>query len=90
MPTTRSLVPASTQKLLVGAALLELVDPDAVFETTVWAESPPVDGVIGGDVWLVGGGDPLLATEPSSSATASRNVRPPASRTWPMRWWRPA
>lgn len=58
------LVPASTQKLLVGATLFELVDPDATFETTVWSIDPPVAGAITGDLWLVGGGDPLLATEP--------------------------
>ncbi len=57
------LVPASTQKLLVGATLLELMGPTEVFETALLAESPMVDGVVEGDVWLVGGGDPLLATE---------------------------
>ncbi len=58
------LIPASTQKLLVGAALLQLVsDSSSVFTTDLVADQAPVDGVIAGDVWLVGGGDPLLATE---------------------------
>jgi serine-type D-Ala-D-Ala carboxypeptidase/endopeptidase (penicillin-binding protein 4) len=60
---SRPLVPASTQKLLVGAALLDLMAPSDTFETVVWAEAPMVDGVIDGNVWLVGGGDPLLATQ---------------------------
>lgn len=60
---TLPLAPASTQKLLVGATLLELMAPNETFETVVLAERPIVDGVIDGDVWLVGGGDPLLATE---------------------------
>ena len=59
----RPLVPASTQKVLVGAALLELMNPSDTFNTVVMAREPMVDGVIQGDVWLVGGGDPLLATE---------------------------
>jgi serine-type D-Ala-D-Ala carboxypeptidase/endopeptidase (penicillin-binding protein 4) len=59
----RPLVPASTQKVLVGAALLDLMSPSDTFDTVVWAETPMVDGIIQGDVWVVGGGDPLLATE---------------------------
>ncbi|MFP3906946.1 MAG: D-alanyl-D-alanine carboxypeptidase/D-alanyl-D-alanine-endopeptidase [Acidimicrobiales bacterium] len=57
------LIPASTQKLMVGATLFDLVDPDTTFETGVWSTEAPVDGAVG-DLWLVGGGDPLLATEP--------------------------
>lgn len=57
------LIPASTQKLMVGATLFDLVDPDATFETGLWSTETPVDGAVG-SLWLVGGGDPLLATEP--------------------------
>ncbi|MGY6499580.1 MAG: D-alanyl-D-alanine carboxypeptidase/D-alanyl-D-alanine endopeptidase [Acidimicrobiales bacterium] len=66
----RPLVPASTQKLLVSAALLELVQPADVFTTTVRATAAPADGVVNGDVWIVGGGDPLLATDPYRARTA--------------------
>lgn len=55
------LVPASTQKILVGAALLAELGPDFRFETKVVSDGPPRDGAVG-TLWLVGSGDPLLAT----------------------------
>lgn len=53
---------ASTQKLLTATGLLLAFDPDATLATRALAGSSPSDGVIAGDLYLVGGGDPLLAT----------------------------
>lgn len=55
------LVPASTQKLLTATAALLQLGPDFRFHTAALA-TPPADGTITGDLTLVGGGDPLLAT----------------------------
>ena|GEM_PF-632209 len=65
-------VPASTQKLLVAAAALSRLGPDFRFETKVVATRPPQDGSLG-EAWLVGGGDPYLA---SPDYAAYLNTRP--------------
>jgi D-alanyl-D-alanine carboxypeptidase/D-alanyl-D-alanine-endopeptidase (penicillin-binding protein 4) len=57
-----AMVPASTQKLLTATAALEVLDPEARFRTTAVAPSEPAAGVVAGDLALIGGGDPLLAT----------------------------
>lgn len=56
-----ALVPASSQKLFTAAAALEVLGPDHRFQTRVVAPSPPSDGTVE-RLWLVGGGDPVLAT----------------------------
>jgi D-alanyl-D-alanine carboxypeptidase/D-alanyl-D-alanine-endopeptidase (penicillin-binding protein 4) len=56
------LVPASVEKLLTAVAAVEVLGVDHRFRTTVVAAAAPVDGVVAGDAWLVGGGDALLAT----------------------------
>lgn len=56
------LVPASVEKLVTAVAALEVLGAEHRFRTTVVAEAPPTGGVVAGDAWLVGSGDPLLAT----------------------------
>lgn len=59
---TLAVTPASNLKLIVAAVALEILGPDYTFVTTV--QSPPaVDGVIDGNIYLVGGGDPLLTSD---------------------------
>jgi D-alanyl-D-alanine carboxypeptidase/D-alanyl-D-alanine-endopeptidase (penicillin-binding protein 4) len=60
-PTT-PLTGASTQKLLTATGLLLALGPDAVFETRVIAGSTPSNGVVAGDLYVVGGGDAALGT----------------------------
>jgi D-alanyl-D-alanine carboxypeptidase/D-alanyl-D-alanine-endopeptidase (penicillin-binding protein 4) len=61
--STRTRSPASNEKLLVtAAALLAYGDPDVRLRTELYAAAEPLDGVIDGDVALVGVGDPYLST----------------------------
>lgn len=53
-------IPASTQKVLVAAVALDVLGPEFVYTTRLVGPAPS-GGVITGDVFLVGGGDPLLS-----------------------------
>lgn len=57
------LVPASNLKLVTSAAALELLDPESRLTTRVATDGAPTDGtVVRGNLYLIGGGDPLLST----------------------------
>jgi D-alanyl-D-alanine carboxypeptidase/D-alanyl-D-alanine-endopeptidase (penicillin-binding protein 4) len=60
--TSEAFVPASTMKLATAMAALDILGADAKFTTRFVASDPPTNGVIEGDLFIVGGGDPLLAT----------------------------
>lgn len=55
-------VPASNEKLFVAATALEILGPDFRFTTSV-AVPPFEDGTVDGDIYLIGGGDPLLTSD---------------------------
>jgi D-alanyl-D-alanine carboxypeptidase/D-alanyl-D-alanine-endopeptidase (penicillin-binding protein 4) len=54
--------PASANKLLTAFSILHNADPNEKVATTVVAAAAPQNGVVTGDLWLVGGGDALLTT----------------------------
>lgn len=56
-----ALNPASNIKLVTTAAALSILGPAHRYETSVRAPKP-VEGIVRGDVFLVGGGDPSLLT----------------------------
>ncbi len=58
-----AVIPASTQKLPVAATALEELGEDFRFTTNVVAAAEPSGGTIEGDLYLVGGGDPLLSSD---------------------------
>lgn len=61
MNAQTALIPASNQKLLTAAVALEVLGADHLFTTEVRAATP-AGGVVAGDLYLVGGGDPLLTS----------------------------
>ena len=50
--------PASNEKLLLSMALLNRVDPDTTIPTRTASKRPPLDGVVRGNLWILGHGDP--------------------------------
>ncbi|MDQ3784831.1 MAG: D-alanyl-D-alanine carboxypeptidase [Actinomycetota bacterium] len=52
-------VPASTEKLLLSMALLDRLGPGARMATSAWSHRPR-NGVIRGDLWISGEGDPSV------------------------------
>lgn len=57
-----SLTPASTEKLLTAAAAISVLGVDHHLVTRTVVETPPRDGALDGDLYLIGGGDPILST----------------------------
>lgn len=58
---TIGVIPGSNEKLPIAASALDVLGADHVFTTTVKG-TLGADGTVTGDLALVGGGDPLLAT----------------------------
>ena len=61
-----ALVPSSLMKIVTAAVILETAGPAATFTTEAFARaedlSTVADGVLTGDIYLVGRGDPVLST----------------------------
>lgn len=55
-------VPASVMKLLTATAVLHELDLNERLRTPVLSTAPVDGGVVDGDLYLVGGGDPVLGT----------------------------
>jgi serine-type D-Ala-D-Ala carboxypeptidase/endopeptidase (penicillin-binding protein 4) len=65
-----AVAPASTVKLLTGAAMLATLGPDFQYETKVVARAAPANGAVE-RLWLVGAGDPGLSTPEFQTLIAS-------------------
>ena len=59
----QQVAPASVIKLITAVAALRVLGDETRFRTVVRSTAPPANGVVNGDVWLVGGGDPVLGTD---------------------------
>ncbi len=55
--------PASAMKLVPTYAALDLLGPGFTWQTRYHAQTMPVDGVLDGDLIVVGGGDPMILVE---------------------------
>jgi serine-type D-Ala-D-Ala carboxypeptidase/endopeptidase (penicillin-binding protein 4) len=62
--------PASNQKLLTAIAALEVLGPATTLPTRVAASGTISGGVLDGDLYLIGGGDPTLAASGPHSLEA--------------------
>ncbi|MBP3269610.1 MAG: D-alanyl-D-alanine carboxypeptidase/D-alanyl-D-alanine-endopeptidase [Bacteroidales bacterium] len=61
----KRLVPASTMKLISSGAAMHQLGPDFKFTTRLGYTGTITDGVLDGDLYIVGGGDPTIASKDS-------------------------
>lgn len=58
-------IPASTTKVFTAAAALKALGPERRLTTRIVTQAPPGNGVLDGDLVVVGGGDPTLTNDPT-------------------------
>nr|MDQ6926982.1 D-alanyl-D-alanine carboxypeptidase/D-alanyl-D-alanine-endopeptidase [Candidatus Eremiobacteraeota bacterium] len=58
-----ALVPGSAMKLIVAAAALDALGSGYRFQTSIVTNGGVRDGTLEGNLWLVGGGDPVLTSD---------------------------
>ncbi len=58
----RPLIPASNQKIVTAIAALDVLGEDYEFTTTLWTDGEVEGGVLSGDLWIAGGGDPTIGS----------------------------
>lgn len=68
----KMLVPASNMKLITTGAALHILGPDHTFETTLAYDGEIADGVLKGNLHIIGGGDPTLASKDSIATPLER------------------
>jgi serine-type D-Ala-D-Ala carboxypeptidase/endopeptidase (penicillin-binding protein 4) len=74
--TAEPVLPASSMKVITGAAALDVLGADTTLTTRFAAAAAPgPDGMVTGDLWMVGGGDPLLSTA-AYGALSTNGARP--------------
>lgn len=79
----RSLIPASVMKLVTTATALELLGKDFRFETTLEYDGKIENGVLHGNLYIRGGGDPTLG---SAFFAEDRNAYHPDANTFMPQW----
>lgn len=67
----KSFMPASNMKLYTTAAATEKLGPDYQYETKIYATGPVTDGVLNGDLVVVGSGDPSISGRYNDLITSS-------------------
>ena len=60
---TQAMNPASVMKLVTTYAALDLLGPAWTWKTTAWVDTAAVNGVLSGNLYLKGSGDPRFAIE---------------------------
>ena len=79
----RSLIPASVMKLVTTATALEILGTDFRFQTTLEYDGKIANGVLEGNLYIRGGGDPTLG---SAYFSADRNNYHPKENTFIPEW----
>ncbi len=60
----KALTPASTTKLFSTFTAYHILGPHFTVPTSVWTDSPTIlDGVVDGNLYIAGSGDPLFSTD---------------------------
>lgn len=74
---TQRMAPASTLKLITSAAVLDTFGPNYQFETRLYTDDKPDEnGVLNGNIYIRGGGDPALgSTRPQGGEAAQKLMK---------------